>query len=354
MNSKKLTGVAILAVCVVLVFTSCSLVTQTSEVSNGFWEVDREGIFKIAVKNPQPDVLPSLVVTRPKAHDFCVWIAMSFPENPGLMCDAWSFEGGMATFLSARELDGGGLELRHSMDKHPGVVHVMILTPEKGAVTFEGRLELGKTESDKENTKDLADDFLNEMQVPNICYQVIRSPKFQSAPANTPRCSPDPKVAKNYWDNYVSRSFIFTDEGMTFLSDTKRTDTSKDHNFPEDDPRNLPPAVQRYYGVWQSVPKGQGTSSLTRYTLPAIGAVSSDKNNLIAGASGNLNCISQAWLDCFHLYAKWAPTDKPSLERTWKIKIYGMENDADALTKCISADFPGIDQLKDTRAPLHK
>jgi len=320
---------------------------QAGKESAAHWVVDSSGIFEIPVHNPSPETLPSLVVKRPRAHDFCVFITTTFPEVPGLICDAWCFEGGTMTFSDARELSGGGVEVRHRMIKHPNVVHVMTLVPEPGAVSYHGRLEMEAGEVSG-STKTL-DEIVPLNEVPNICFQVKRGLGFQAAPEGAPRCSPVPEHAKNYWENFVSRCFIFTDKGMTRMSDTQRTDTSKDHNFPADDPRNNPPAVQRYYGVWTNVPEGEGTSSRTRYDIPAVGVVSRDGNHLLAGTGDDVRFISQAWLDCFHLYSQWTPPEKPAAEREWNLKIYAMENDPDELLLRVKKDFPGIERLQEKR-----
>jgi hypothetical protein len=325
--------------------------TMADTHDSGSWTIDSKGIFQTAVHNPQPDLLPSMSIRRPRETDFCVVISMTFPGVPGLVCDAWCFEGELVTFSSARELDGGGLEVRHRVNNNPTVLHVMTLKPGKGAVEFQGRIEIDNEQAGSDDG--LTADDIHITNVPNICFQVKRSPSFQSAPENMPRCSSVPEHARNYWDNFVSRCFIFTGEGMTFLDKTSRTDTARDHNFPQDDPRNKPPAVQRYYGVWQSFPKGEGTSSLTRYTLPLIGTISRDGKYLVAGTDSQTRFISQAWLDCFHIYSKWSPADQPASRRSWRMKLYAMENDPEALLTRVAGDFPGIDKLDDKPVPIH-
>ncbi len=315
------------------------------------WNIDRDGIFEIAVHNSEPGLFPSMHVRRLPESDFCVYVTLTFPGLPGLVVDAWCFEGELVTFHSARELDAGGLELRHRFNATPGVLHVTTLSPENGAVDFRGRLEI---EPDHDmGSCSVNADGIHFTAAPNICFQVKRAPLFQSAPEQVPRCSPLPEHARNYWDNFVSRCFIFADEGMTFLNETQRTDTSRDHGFPADDPRNNPPAVQRYYGVWQKIPPGEGTSSLTRYNLPMVGTISRDGKYLLAGADNQARFVSQAWLDCFHIYTRWTPEDQPATGRNWRIRLYGMENDPQALLARVNRDFPGIDELDDQRVPIH-
>ena len=327
------------------------IVAGTTDATSGLSWADKDGLFEISAHNPSPDTLPSLIAQQKLNLNGgkTFYAVMTFPGIPGLILDAWCFESQLVTFESAHELDGGALELRHQMTDYENLVHVTRLTPEPGAVDIVARLER-KPNGDSE-VSDATPEVIPENLVPNICFQLMGSPAFQSAPEEERRCTPE--AAKNYWDSYISRSFVFTEEGMTFLNNTQRTDTAKDHGFEPDDPRNNPPGVQRYYGVWQSVPEGQGTSSLTRTTLPLIGAVSLDKKHLIAGVSNPNQIVTQAWLDCFHFHPTWTPANSPATERTWRIKIYGMENDAEALRRRVFSDFPGIDQLKENRAPLH-
>ncbi len=323
----------------------------TGDISQTHWSINAEGGFQIPVRNPNSSMLPSISINN-GAHSDHVYISMTFPGIPGLVLDAWCFEGGMADFTRAVETDQGGVVLYHQYIQHPDLLHVTTLKPRQGDIVITGGLQIDTQHTSA--TEPTRPSAFPESQVPNICFQVRRAPNFQSAPKNSPRASPVAEIAKNYWDSFVSRTFIYTDKGRTFLDETQRTDTSHDHQGIEaDDPRNNPPAVQRYYNVWDRIPENQGTSSLTRQVLPAMGVVSRDQRHLVAGASSPILFSTQAWLDCFHLFPLWRPTTGPLEERTWKIMIYAMDNDPGALEKNILGEFPEVIQLQQNPAPLH-
>jgi hypothetical protein len=43
-----------------------------------------------------------------------------------------------------------------------------------------------------------------------------------------------------------------------------------------------------------------------------------------------------------HNNPPWLPADAPAHSRTWRVKIYVMENDPDALLARAAKDFPGL------------
>jgi hypothetical protein len=100
-----------------------------------------------------------------------------------------------------------------------------------------------------------------------------------------------------------------------------------------------------YTGVWQTVPEVKPTSwadySLTQYTTTVIGAVSRDGKYLAAIANDSARLMSQAWHDCMHNNPEWLPADAPVDERVWRVKIYVMENEPQALLARVAKDFPG-------------
>ena len=48
------------------------------------WNINRDGIFEIAVRNPDPGLLSSMSVRRLPESDFCVYVSMTFPAVAGL------------------------------------------------------------------------------------------------------------------------------------------------------------------------------------------------------------------------------------------------------------------------------
>ncbi|HXG24005.1 MAG TPA: hypothetical protein VNJ09_05565, partial [Chthonomonadales bacterium] len=163
----------------------------------------------------------------------------------------------------------------------------------------------------------------------NLCWQLVRAPSFASAP--------------NPYPEFIKRCFIFTEKGVTFLDKTTRC---KIPVRPPDHPYNNPPWVQMYVGVWQDVPKAGPDSwadySPDRYIYRIIGAVSRDGKYLAALANDSATLMAQAWHDCMHNNANWAPADAPPECRIWRIKLYVMENAPEKLLRKVKRDFPRV------------
>jgi len=263
------------------------------------------------------------------AHGYLTYVWATFPDVPGFTFDAWCYESNVA-FLDFRELDGGKAELRHRLGDQPHVVFVTTVTPEPGAVEFVARAVIDR-EQDPEGK---LPGYLPGL---NLCFQLRRAEGFQSRP--------DP------YPEFVRRCFIFTERGRTFLLDTNRRKIL--HRFPADDPKNNPPWVQMYVGVWRPVPgvQGQGWAeySTDRYTIPVIGTVSRDGKHLVALANGSADSLCNAWHDCLHNNPKWLPADAPPADQRWRLKVYLMPNDPDVLLARVAQDFPETTQLKEGR-----
>ena len=88
-------------------------------------------------------------------------------------------------------------------------------------------------------------------------------------------------------------------------------------------------------------PDGWAAYSPDRYTLPIIGAVSRDRRYLAALATAAEVTLSQAWHDCMHNNARWATAPGDS-EKTWRIRLYVLDNDDEALVAKFRRDFPAI------------
>jgi hypothetical protein len=236
-------------------------------------------------------------------------------------------------FLGPRRLAGGALELRHRRSKPPHLLVVTSIIPEPGRVRIVARAELDPgAEGDQQIPEPLP--------ALNICCNARRSrDAFDS--------HPDP------FTEFVTRSFIFTDRGRTFLNDTVR------RRLPRaalDDPRNNPPWIQDYSPVW--LPTRQPVTGNTwyncspdRYTIPVIGVVSRDGRHLAALASDSSNRLCQAWGPCIHNYPAWTPPDATPAERRWRMNLYIMPNDPDSLLRRVALDFPLAPKLKAKRVP---
>jgi len=274
----------------------------------------------VTAANPHPQSLPTLSVWEDEQLSRgrkLTMVSAGFPSVPGFTCDSWCYESAV-DFIEACGLDGGKLELRHRVRDHPNVILVTTVTPEPGAVEFLARAEL---------EKGAAGELPGDLLTPNLCWQLRRAEGFAS--------KPDP------YPEFVKRCFIFTPKGRTFLHETVRRNIPC---RPADDPCNNPPWVQMYVGAWQDVPQATPQSwadySPDRYTTTVIGAVSRDGKYLAALANDSAGGMAQAWHDCMHNNPQWAPGDAPPQRRTWRLKVYAMENDPDALLSRVAKDFP--------------
>jgi dienelactone hydrolase len=270
--------------------------------------------------NPEPDRLPTLGVWADEksnpGHPLAM-VSAAFPNVPGFICDSWCYESALE-FLGAQGLDGGRLELRHRCTDQTNVLLITTVTPEPGAIEF-----LVHATTDAGPGQPLPANLL----APNLCWQLRRAPGFCSAP--------DP------YPEFIKHCFIFTQSGRTFLDRTVRR---KIPVRPADDRYNQPPWVQMYVGDWQAIPEA-GTNSWAdyspdRYATRVIGAVSRDGRHLAAIANDSATVMCQAWHDCMHNNAQWTPAEAPPAQRRWRVKIYVMENDPEALLRRVNKEFP--------------
>ena len=259
-------------------------------------------------------------------HEFLNYVWATFPEVPGLTCDAWCYESEV-DYIDHRALDGGRMELRHRLRGQPQVIFVTTVTPEPGAVEFSARPVLDPSQAG-------GGKIPANLPGLNLCFQLRRAEGFSSRP--------------NQYPEFVGRNFIFTEKGRTFLLDTNRRKIL--HRFPADDPKNNPPWVQAYVGAWMPVPEVQGRgwaeASTDRYAIPVIGVVSRDGKHLVAIANGSADSLCNAWHDCVHNNPKWLPADAPPQERRWRLKVYAMPNDPEALLARVNHDFPEAAKLR--------
>ncbi len=285
----------------------------------------------VTATNPEPQKLPTLAIwedDKLSGGKKLTMVAATFSNVPGLICDSWCYESAV-DFLGARGLEGGKLELRHRFREHPHVLLVTTVTPEPGAVEFMARAEL-------ENES--AGALPANLPAPNLCWQLRRASPFASAPEPYPE--------------FVKRCFIFTERGRTFLHQTARR---KIPVRPPEDLYNNPPWVQMYAAAWQEAPQANTNSwadySPDRYTTSVIGAVSRDGQYLAALASDSATVLAQAWHDCLHNNPPWLPADAPSGQRAWRLKVYAMENNPEALLARAAQDFPNARHRKQSGAP---
>jgi hypothetical protein len=281
--------------------------------------------------NPDPETYPTLSL---RLHSSLVtFIDITFPNVPESIVSACVYEETNANlrfdFVEVVLLTENKLTLRHRLNDMPFLNVITTFTAEPGAAQCEATLQIDpEWEGRDVNIPD-------QLRWPNICWSSSKSPKY----------APGGRVAgwswskEDYYD-WIGRCFIFTGNGLTHLDKTRRVKTVE---VPEDDERNSPPLhawSQHYKGTWQpDQPTPQNVSPDT-YTIPLLGAVSSDDRHLIALASDWTDYTAQAWGACFHHIPRWAPENKPLLERSFRMKLYGMKNDPGALLKRAKTDFP--------------
>lgn len=268
-------------------------------------------------ENPDPTKLPTLSVW---VHRSLQMVAVEFPEVPGLVADAWCYEGPREN-LGVRELPGGVLELRHGYDE--ALVMVTRVIPEPGAVEFRCTLE----------RREGSDAPLPESiphNIPNLCLHLWRSPQLANP--------------GEHYSEFVKRCFIYTGKGRTFLHETRRGPLP---NQPLDNHAQKPlPWVQSYLAQGEPPRAAPSFSSFNysedRFVVPIMGQVTLDGRHIVALASDSAIEMIQAWHNCFHNYAQWQPTDAPLLKRTWRLKLYATQNDPAKLLERVKRDFSAI------------
>ena len=291
-----------------------------------------EGVVAMAI-NPDPAVYPTMSL---KLHTREIaFVVITFPDVPGSRVNACVFESTHPELrfdLIDLSLPGDNkITLRHRLSDMPYLHVITTFTAEPGAVECDAKLRLDPEWAGKEI------DPPDHLRWPNICWSSSLAPNF--APGGQAKSW---KWTKRQYYDWIGRCFIFTEGGQTFLDKTRRRTTPE---VPEDDVRNSPPLFawsQHYAGVWEDPVNHPPTpnTSLDGYEIPLIGAVSSDGKSLIALAGDWTEYIAQAWGACFHHIPQWMPADAPLLERSFRMKLYGMRNDPDELLKRAKLDFP--------------
>jgi hypothetical protein len=267
----------------------------------------------LEVANPEPAKLPRLSLWQVADHDRQprIMVASRFPNLPDFTCDSWCYESAL-DYVGARDLGGGRLQLRHREQARPDVLLTSVVAPHPGAVEFRVRA-----------SSDSGPPPANPL-TPNLCWQLKRAPAFASAP--------DPYPA------FVARCFLFTERGCTRLDQTERLPIPVRE---ADDPVNNPVWVQSYLPVWETYraagPESWADVSPDAYVHPVVGNLSRDEEHLTAIACARPQALCQAWHDCMHNNPHWAEVDG---QPEWRLRIYAMANDPEALLGRVAVDFP--------------
>lgn len=270
---------------------------------------------------------PALHINKHPTHGDAALISARFADTPNCRIDLWMYESTVDfsaqnpasarwedrvsfEFVNARSAPDGSLELEHGIPGGEGVTLTTAVTPFDGGVDIATR-----TAAEGPRVRKTLDS-----PVPNLCVQTVNADAFKSDPDN--------------YQEFVSRCFIFTKNGRTFLDATTRMKNTT--CFPADDPRNNPPKAQLHAASGGTVPRhskvfGCGHSP-DRFDIPVIGIVSRDGERLVAVMTKNGDLMWQAYRDCVHNQPHWEP-DEQTGGRILRIRIVLMENDIDKLQR---------------------
>ena len=314
----------------------------------GAYEVYRGLVVTAIASNPATH--PALAVWLRERH--VPVLAIQFPEVPGLVVDGWMFEasGRYATLDGIGVVGDDQLQVRHRFLAAPTVVHVTTVRAAPGEVEIAGTLEI-----DGDAQLDACLDAIHRTTAhywpwlrprggglpdlaPDLCFQLIRSPSFQTAPLAVPRNSAEHAP---YLHRFASRCLLFTRDGATPLAALPRTEIASKHpDIDDGDPRNSPPVAQLYFPEAAARPAANYCNT-TRFTQPVIAAASADGEYLVgvAVAGGSVEMLYQGWLDCLHCYSHWTPADRPAHERSWRLRLHALPNRPELLLERVQRDF---------------
>jgi len=142
-----------------------------------------------------------------------------------------------------------------------------------------------------------------------------------------PACIRLAKFTGRNQSNYIERSFIFTDKGLTFLDQMPRAEEAV------------------YRGGQVYVPEGIDLEDVNPRPISSIkpangliGCVSADDEYLLATASSHTHELFQGVIVCLHSDPHLGGL-KPRQSKTIMQKIYILKNDPDALLKRYRKDF---------------
>jgi len=243
-------------------------------------------------------------------HGLLVTIAVR--EVPALRCDIWCYEDQLGKPVS-HKMDGGTLVLTHRLNE--ATVISRFEPTDDGA---EIRVEVSAPDAES----------VRSVGSLNPCCQ------FRDADAFRNR--------GDYVEDFVARCFVFLEDGLTLLKDTRRVPGTRER---KDDKANLPqPWIQEYFPAWRKHPgpiPGQRGYSLDRPVYPLIGCVSQDGKCLAAIAWPEARSLGQVWHDCLHPRPAISESYNEEANRTVsRGRVYFLPNDEAVLLAAFKRDFP--------------
>ena len=240
---------------------------------------------------------------------------IDIPEMDGFTCEIWCYEMGAAGVGQGQVQEDGSLVITHDFD---GVAVTTRLVPEPGAVAFE--VEASGADPAK----------VRKFSSVNACWQLRKSDGLGNR--------------GQFYQDFVSRCFIYTVRGLTLMSETTRFPDTRADRYAENDERNNPPWVQVYVPIWRrhtGQPAAFWGCSTSRPIYSLIGCVSRDGKWLTAWGWPHSNALSQGWHDCLHASPSFAGCyDEATNTTRCAGRLYFMPNDPDALLTRYLADFP--------------
>jgi hypothetical protein len=261
----------------------------------------------------QPQFIPQLSVEqRPGSGDRIFTMAqIAILEMDDFKCEVWCYEDRFGTG-EAEMQDDGSLLLTHT---HEQVTLKTHLVPEPGALVF----NIEASGPDPEQVK--------RVRSVNPCWQLREAEAFGNR--------------GDFYQDFVSRCFIYTVRGLTLMKDTTRF---PDTRRPADDKVNVNPWVQVYLPIWRrhgGQPEAFWGSSTDRPIYSIIGCVSRDGKYLTAFGWPKSSALSQGWHDCLHEGPDFSDFyDRETNKVVCHGKLYFMQNDPDALLERYLEDFP--------------
>jgi len=239
---------------------------------------------------------------------------ISIPAMDDFKCEIWCYEMGEGAGEGEVQEDGS-LVIRHTMR---GVDVTTTLTPEPGALRF----RVAGTGDDPEAVR--------AFRSVNACWQLHASDAFGNR--------------GDFFEDFVSRCFIYTIRGFTLMGETNRFPDTRWEKYEQNSERNDPPWVQVYVPVWRrhgGQPEAFWGYSTDRPVHSLIGCVSRDEKWLTAWGWPTCSGLSQGWHDCLHANPDFAGCyDEATNTVTGEGRLYFMANDPEALLARYLADFP--------------
>jgi hypothetical protein len=250
-------------------------------------------------------------------------LGIEVPTIPGFACDIWCYE--------------QAFDNRQRGETEMQADGSMILTHKLGPTTVRSHIVPGIIDaSDAGGVVAYVDFFITisggtaeqvrEISSLNACWQMRRAEGFKSE--------------GDYVKDFANQCFMFTEKGLTMLSETTRF---PDTRRPLDDRVNTPPWVQNYPPVWLRH-RGQSPGSrgigVDRPIYTLAGEISRDGRHLVAWGCRSGSRVGQVWHDCLHL----SPNVREEYDEAANVmrarwRFYFMENDPDRLLRMYLADI---------------